>query len=114
MGDRTSCHHFSSTQDHYGCISNNSNSSVLTAGAIIGIIIGSLVGIAIIIALGILIYKLSKRNKLSHEHRHMNIYGVPMNMHHDQYLEPRSDIYLSSKPPLYSETTPHDVFYEYA
>jgi hypothetical protein len=113
MGSSTSCH-YSSFGSNNGCTSYPSD-SVLSAGAIAGIVIGSLLGIAVIIFLLVLTYKLLKRNSSSsHVPHYPNVYSVPSNR--DTYRQSirRSEMHTPSKPPMYFEPSMNNEFYENA
>jgi hypothetical protein len=108
----TACHSSSYSADN-GCTSLPDN-SVLSVGAIVGIVIGSLLGIALIIFVGVLIYKLSRRNRsLPHQHYHPNIYNVPMNTDHHHHPR-RPEMYIPSKSPEYFEAPMNNTYYENA
>jgi hypothetical protein len=107
----TSCYYSSSDIDN-GCTSYP-NDSVLSAGAIAGIVIGSLLGIAIIIFLLVLTYRLYKRNNSSsHQSHYPNVYSVPANMNDYQQSRRRSEMYIPSKPAMYSEAHMNNTFYD--
>lgn len=101
----TSCRYYSSDPNYSRCPPNNVNGTVLNVGAIIGIIIGSLVGIVIIVLGVVIIYKLlrSRKNNSSSNQRHMNVYGLPMNMNNRHQNLERSEMYTPSKFPTFYE-----------
>ncbi len=108
----TSCDYSSFGIGYNGCTSYPNN-SVLTAGAIVGIVIGSLVGLVLIIFCLVVIYKLSKRSNSSpNQFRRSNVYSLPMN--NRQPSARRSEMYMPTKSPIYSETPIHNGYYDNA
>lgn len=107
-----SCHSSSSSAGYNGCTSYP-NDSVLNAGAIVGIVIGSLIGLLIIIFLLVIIRKiLRKNNSTPNQFHHSNVYSIPMNMNHHQQSARRSEMYIPSKSPIYSEASMNNGYYE--
>jgi hypothetical protein len=114
MGSGVSCYSSSFNAGYNGC-NSYPNNSVLNAGAIVGIVLGSLLAIAIIVFLLVFSYKLYKRNNSPlHQSHRPNVYSLPMNMNNDHQSARRSEMYIPSKPPIYSEAPIHNGLYENA
>jgi len=111
MGRGSSCYYSSYGAYYNGC-NSYPNGSVLTAGAIVGIVIGCLVALAIVILLVLLSCRLLKRRNLSlGQSYYPNVYSVPTNTNNRQQPERRSEMYIPPKSPMYSEEPMNNRFY---
>jgi hypothetical protein len=110
----TACHYSSFDSQYNGCTSSPSD-SVLSAGAIVGIVIGSLVGIAVIIVLVVISCRLTRRNNPPSNQQHpMNVYRLPTNI--DDHHQPprRPEMYPPYKSPMYSDAPMYNNHYNNA
>ena len=97
-----SCHSSSSNSEAVSCVSD---SSVLTAGAIVGIVIAALVGVAIIICLVVLILRLQRRRSRPWNGQGTLNYSIPPTNPYRYPPQPPPGMY---DPPSYSKAITHE------